>query len=98
MEGSRDCVLYLWGFLYCSPFEPDYWSKLAGERRVLAQDMPDDKSKQMMLRIAEDYEQAPAKLIHHAVPNFSTRLPIGNNAMMLAVARPTITPRSKKMG
>jgi hypothetical protein len=43
--------------LYCSPFnESEYWSKLAEERRVLAQDMPDDKCKQMMLQIAEDYE------------------------------------------
>jgi hypothetical protein len=45
------------GFLYCSPFnESEYWIKLAEERGVLAQHMPDDKCKQMMLQIAEDYE------------------------------------------
>jgi hypothetical protein len=65
--------------LYCSLFnESEYWSKLAEERRVLAQDMPDDKCKQMMFQIAENYEHlakriakdpAPAKLPNHAVPN-----------------------------
>jgi hypothetical protein len=57
----RDCICG--GFLYCSLFnESEYWSKLVEERRVLAQDMPDDKCKQMMFQIAENYEHLAKRI------------------------------------
>ena len=37
--------------------DPQHWRDRAAEVRELAADMPDDVSKQMMLRIAEDYDR-----------------------------------------
>jgi hypothetical protein len=65
--------------LYCSPFnESEYWIKLAEERRVLAQHMPDDKCKQMMLQIAEDYEHLAKRNAKDPTPApclFPSRVP-----------------------
>jgi hypothetical protein len=36
--------------------DPAHWRKRAKEARILADDMKDEISKQMMLRIADDYE------------------------------------------
>ena len=37
--------------------DPEHWRHRAEEIRTLADDMKDEISKQMMLRIAEDYER-----------------------------------------
>ena len=37
--------------------DPEHWRQRAEEIRTLADDMKDDISKQMMLRIAGDYER-----------------------------------------
>ena len=37
--------------------DPKHWRARAEEARTVADDMTDEKSKQMMLRIAADYEE-----------------------------------------
>jgi hypothetical protein len=36
---------------------PDHWRQRAEETRVLAEQMGDEKSKQMMIKIADDYDK-----------------------------------------
>ena len=37
--------------------DPEYWRKLAAKRRALAGPVKDEKSKQLMLEIAEDFDR-----------------------------------------
>jgi len=37
--------------------DPKHWRERAEEARVLAEQITDEKSKKMILRIAEDYEE-----------------------------------------
>jgi hypothetical protein len=37
--------------------DPAHWRQRAEEARILAEQMNDEKSKQMMLRIADDYDR-----------------------------------------
>ena len=37
--------------------DPEYWRRLSDKRRALASPMKDEKSKQLMLEIAEDFER-----------------------------------------
>jgi hypothetical protein len=37
--------------------DPEHWRRRAEESRVLAEQMNDETSKQMMLRIADDYDR-----------------------------------------
>ena len=37
--------------------DPEHWRRRAEESRVLAEQMSDQTSRQMMLRIADDYEK-----------------------------------------
>jgi hypothetical protein len=37
--------------------DPEHWHQRAEESRVLAEQMSDEISKQMMLRIADDYDK-----------------------------------------
>jgi hypothetical protein len=37
--------------------DPDHWHRRAEESRVLAEQMSDEISKEMMLRIADDYDK-----------------------------------------
>jgi hypothetical protein len=37
--------------------DPEHWRQRAEEARVLAEQMNDETSKQMMLRIADDYDK-----------------------------------------
>jgi hypothetical protein len=39
-----------------SPLDPDHWRKRAKEARHLAEDMADTASKQMILKIAQGYD------------------------------------------
>jgi hypothetical protein len=41
--------------------DPNHWHQRAEEIRILANDMKDEISKQMMLRIAQDYERLAAR-------------------------------------
>src|SRR5215831_4210200 len=45
-------------FVFMSDFnDPEYWRKLAAKRRALAGPVKDEKSKQLMLEIAEDFDR-----------------------------------------
>ena len=37
--------------------DPEYWRRLAAKRRALAGPIKDEKSKQLMLEIAEDFDR-----------------------------------------
>ena len=41
--------------------DPEYWYKRAEEARVLAERMSNERTKKMMLRVADDYDQLAVK-------------------------------------
>jgi len=41
--------------------DPEYWRQRAEESGVLAEQMSDETSKKMMLKIADDYEKLAAR-------------------------------------
>ena len=43
--------------------DPEHWRQRAEESRVLAQQMSDETSKKMMLKIADDYEKLAARAV-----------------------------------
>ena len=44
--------------------DPDYWSRRAKETRVLSDGMIDPMAKEMMFRIADDYEALAIRASH----------------------------------
>ena len=43
--------------------DPEHWRQRAEESRVLAEQMSDETSKKMMLKIADDYEKLAARAV-----------------------------------
>ena len=43
--------------------DPEHWRQRAQESRVLAEQMSDETSKKMMLKIADDYEKLAARAV-----------------------------------
>jgi hypothetical protein len=48
--------------------DPEHWRERAKEARALADQMADEVSKQMMLRIAEDYERLALRAELRVIP------------------------------
>jgi hypothetical protein len=55
------------------------WRKLADEARILAYDMKDEISKQMMLQIADDYERLAKRAERRAKPREPAPSPSGGS-------------------
>ena len=54
-------------------YDPRHWLNRAEEMRSLAEDMRNEKTKAMMLRMAEDYEKMAARIENSSKPGAGGR-------------------------